>query len=96
MSEWKDKMEADARKAKFDAVDLNLVKIAVEIYQPDIEGIIPDLLHGSDMTDSIDCHDAIFDYTRDHIANDDATMSHEAIILIAGKIASHYFPTTGS
>jgi len=96
MSEWKDEIEANERKAKFDAVDLNLVKIAVEIYQPHIEGCIPDLLAADDMTNMIDCNDAIFDFTRDHIASDDPTMTHEAIILIAGKIANHYFPTSGS
>jgi len=93
MSEWKDKIENDAAKAKMDAVDQELVKIAVAIYRPEIEGVLPDLL--GDNSDPIDCNDAIFDYVRDFIHGDDQSLTYEENYFIARDIANYYYPTEG-
>jgi len=93
MSEWMDKIENDEAKAKFDAVDQELVNIAVALYQHEIEPNIPDLLLGCDENDMIDCNDALFDHACQYISDDDKTLTYEEIHFIAKDIANRYFPT---
>lgn len=79
---------------KLDNVDRELVKIAVDIYRPQIEGVLPDLL--GDNSDEVDCNDAIFDYSRDFIHGDDQSLSTEENYCIAKDIADYYYPCEGS
>lgn len=93
MSEATDKIEQAETRAKFDAVDQELVDIAVAIYQPQIEGCIPDLI--GDSTDDIDNNDALFDYAGQVIHDDDPSLSYWESHKIASKIANYYFPVEG-
>jgi len=93
MSELDDKVENETIQAKFDAVDKELVNIAVSLYQHEIEPNIPDLLLGCDENDMVDCNDALFDYARQYMHDDGANLDHYESITIARDIANRYFPT---
>jgi len=66
--------------------------IMTSLYQCEIEPNIPDLLLGCDENDMKDCNDALVDYAKQHMFDDDSTMDSNDIDVVAQDIADRYFP----
>lgn len=67
-------------------IDTELVELYVDEYRQEVEGCIPDLLAcGHDHP-----WDAIFDFSRDLMANQERVYDQDALAEAAARIATYY------